>query len=80
MSDPSLLQKLAAGRLPKLLAEQKADAAVVEELFLAALSRFPDGQEKRAALEHVAGKKDRAKAFTDVLWALINTREFILNH
>jgi hypothetical protein len=80
MSDPSLLQKLAAGRLPKLLAEKRTNAFVVEELFLATLSRFPDDREMRAALEHVAGKEDRAKAFADVLWALINTREFILNH
>jgi hypothetical protein len=80
MSDPALLKKLAAGRLPKLLAEKRADAAVVEELFLATLSRFPSDQEAKAALEHLAGKKDRAKAFADVLWALINTREFILNH
>jgi hypothetical protein len=80
MSDPVLLKKLTAGRLPKLLAGKRADGEVVEELFLATLSRPPDGREARAALQHVRGKKDRAKAFTDVLWALINTREFILNH
>jgi hypothetical protein len=27
-----------------------------------------------------AQQKDRERAFTDALWALINTREFILNH
>ena len=80
MSDPALLRKLTAGRLAKLLAEKRPDGDVVEELFLATLSRFPDGREKTAALAHVAGKKDRAKAFADVLWALVNTREFILNH
>ena len=80
MSDPALLKKLTAGRLAKLLAEKRADGEVVEELFLATQSRFPDGREKKAALAHVAGKKGRAKAFADVLWALINTREFILNH
>ncbi|HZY83972.1 MAG TPA: DUF1549 and DUF1553 domain-containing protein [Gemmataceae bacterium] len=80
MSDPALLKKLAAGQLPKLLAGKKADGEVVEELFLATLSRLPEEREKKAALTHVAGKKDRAKAFADVLWALINTREFILNH
>jgi hypothetical protein len=80
MSDPSLLRKLTTGRLRKLLADRRTDADVVEELFLTTLSRFPDTREKRAALEHVVGKKDRAKAFADVIWALINTREFILNH
>jgi hypothetical protein len=80
MSDPVLLKKLTAGRLPRLLAGGRPDGEVVEELFLATLSRPPDGRESRAALEHVRGKKDRARAFADVLWALINTREFILNH
>ena len=80
MSDPALLKKLSAGRLPKLLAANKSDGDVVEDLFLATLSRFPDDREMKASLTHVAGKKDRAKAFADVLWALINTREFILNH
>ncbi len=80
MSDPSLLKKLTAGRLAKLLADKRSDGDVVEELFLATLSRFPGEREKAAALAHAAAKKDRAKAFADVLWALINTREFILNH
>jgi hypothetical protein len=80
MSDPALLKKLTAGRLAKLLAAKRPDGEVVKELFLATLSRFPDDREKTAALAHVGGKKDRAKAFADVLWALINTREFILNH
>ena len=26
------------------------------------------------------GVTDRTQAFTDTVWALINTREFILNH
>ena len=34
----------------------------------------------RAALEHLREKPDRAAGALDLLWALINTREFILNH
>jgi hypothetical protein len=80
MSDPIVLDQIGKGRLKQLLAENKADAEIVEELFLATLSRFPEEREKRAALDHVVGAPDRSKAFTDVMWALINTREFILNH
>jgi hypothetical protein len=80
MSDPVLLKKLTNGRLSKLLAEKRTDGDVIEELFLATLSRPPDEREKSAALTHLKDKKDRNKAFTDMLWALINTREFILNH
>lgn len=80
MSDPVLLKKLSSGRLPKLLSEEKTDGDAIEELFLATLSRFPDEGERKAAIKHVTGKKDRSRAFSGVLWALINTREFILNH
>ena len=59
-----------------------SDEEIVEELFLAALSRFPTGEERARALEYVAGKgkKNRPRAFADVLWALVNTAEFIFNH
>jgi hypothetical protein len=80
MSDPVVLDKIGKGRLKGLLAENKTDSDIVEELFLATLSRFPDDRERKAALEHVRELNDRQKAFVDVTWALINTREFISNH
>jgi hypothetical protein len=80
MSDEPLLKKMKTGRLQTLLADRKTDEQIVEELFLATLSRYPDDREKRSALEHVNGKPDRQGAFVDMLWALINTREFILKH
>jgi hypothetical protein len=80
MTDPVLLKKIEEGRLKHLLAAKRTDEEVVEELFLASLSRRPDATEKQAALEHVRAKADRRAGFTDVVWALINTREFILNH
>jgi hypothetical protein len=80
MTDPDLLSKITTGRLQKLLAETKGDAEAVEELFLATLSRLPTATERQTALDHVRDKKDRQAAFVDVVWGLINTREFILNH
>jgi hypothetical protein len=80
MSDPVLVEKLGKGRLQGVLAEKKTDEEIVEELFLATLSRFPNSSERQAGLDHVNRKKDRQTAFVDMLWALINTREFILNH
>jgi hypothetical protein len=80
MTDPTLLKKLTGGRLQKLLAAKMSDARIVEELFLATLSRLPDGGERAAALDRVSAAADREAGLTDVFWALINTREFILNH
>ncbi|QJX01003.1 DUF1549 domain-containing protein [Frigoriglobus tundricola] len=80
MTDPDLLKKVTSGRLQKLLAAKTADARIVEELFLATLSRLPDADERKAALDRVSAAPDREAGLADVLWALINTREFILNH
>jgi hypothetical protein len=80
MTDPVLLKKIADGRLKELLSAKKSDAAVIEDLFLATLSRLPDAREKARLLEYVQGRPNREAGFVDVVWALINTREFILNH
>jgi len=80
MTDGSLTTKLKAGR-PRALAESnRCDAEAIEELFLASLSRPASWDEARAALDHLRSHPDRAACLADVLWALINTREFVLNH
>ncbi|HKB39006.1 MAG TPA: DUF1549 and DUF1553 domain-containing protein, partial [Gemmataceae bacterium] len=79
MTDPKLLKKITGGRLARLLPEKTPDEQVIEELFLATVSRFPDEEERQWSREHLK-TKGRKDAFADVLWALINTREFILNH
>jgi hypothetical protein len=80
MSDPALLAKIEKGRLTGLLDQKKSEEVTIEELFLATLSRFPDDKEKRAAVDHVHATSDKKKGYIDVFWALLNTREFILNH
>jgi hypothetical protein len=80
MADGDLRRKIQRGRLPRLLAEKRSDEAILDELFLTALARLPDQAEKQAALKQIEKKRDRLAAYTDILWALLNTREFILNH
>jgi hypothetical protein len=82
MADPALLAKLRApqNRLKALLAAKPDDDAALDELFLATLARLPTAEERAAFAEHRAGKKDRQAAFAGVLWALVNTNEFIFNH
>jgi hypothetical protein len=82
MTDPSLLRKIGepTGRLQRLLESERTDDERLEELFLATLSRRPSDDERQAFHDHHRKAPDRRSAFTDVLWALVNTREFILNH
>lgn len=65
-------------RLDGLLAGAD-DAGVVDGLFLATLSRLPTTAERDAVVASVAGA-DRKTAFTDLFWALLNSKEFVFNH
>ena len=81
MSDPTVAQKLAQSRrLAAIVKAKMGDDAAVEELFLGTLSRLPTEKEKGDAVKYLKDAKNRPGALQDVLWALINTREFILNH
>jgi hypothetical protein len=82
MTDPALLQKFndRNGRAVKLAKMKLTNQELVDELFLSVLARSPKADEKGDALKHLSETKNRQEAITDVLWALVNTREFILNH
>lgn len=79
MTDQTLLTKINNGRLRQLLASKKPDREIVEELCLATLSRLPREDEQELFLQSVA-KRTRQQGFADLMWALINSREFVLNH
>ena len=69
------------GRAARLAGSQLADDQLIEELYLATLSRRPSDKEialMRQAFEESSG--NRRAATEDVLWTLLNTREFVYNH
>jgi hypothetical protein len=82
MTDPGIQAKLQSkiGRAAQLAAGNLSDERCLEELFLAALARPPHPDERAVFARHRAAQKDRRAALADTLWALVNTREFILNH
>jgi len=58
-----------------------ADAAkVVEEAYLRTLSRKPTAIELERSQQAIAIAENPTNGISDVLWALINSKEFILNH
>ncbi|MCI0700144.1 MAG: DUF1549 and DUF1553 domain-containing protein, partial [Planctomycetia bacterium] len=65
-------------RLGKLLSAGKTDAEILDELYLSALSRPPTATESKKLLALLAEAKDRRAAWEDVLWALLNSKEFLL--
>jgi hypothetical protein len=67
-------------RLGKLLAEKKNEKEILDALYMAALARPATDAERAPALSHVAKNMDKRKAWEDVLWAILNTREFLFRH
>ena len=51
-------------------------------LFLATLARHPTDEELTLCRQQLAkySESDRGKAYSDILWALLNSAEFALNH
>lgn len=62
--------------LSKLLQSEPDNRALVEQLFQLILARKPRENELKVTLEHVSAVSNRAEAFEDVLWSLINSAEF----
>ena len=71
----------AGGRADMLAKDTRPDAEKVEELFLWAFARKPtDEAAWQLALAHIAKHATNKKvAYENILWALINTKEFVFN-
>jgi hypothetical protein len=53
----------------------------IRELYRWVYSREPQSEEMAIATAHIAKhEKDPKIAYEDILWALINTKEFLFNH
>jgi hypothetical protein len=60
------------------MAEGKSDGEIVEELYWGALTRGPTEGEVKVMTEHIGRAKERRKGIEDVLWAVLNAKEFVL--
>ncbi|MFG0319935.1 MAG: DUF1549 domain-containing protein [Planctomycetota bacterium JB042] len=76
--------RIAEGDLPRrLLAEGRSPEEALEELYLRCLGRLPDDAERAALLATVRDAQpdhEAHLALEDVLWALLNSKEFLFNH
>ena len=82
MASPVVTQRVAADketRVARLVKSGKSDEEIVEELFLASVSRIPAADEMEVA-KRVMTEKGRQVGAEHIQWALLNTPEFLLNH
>lgn len=80
MNSPELYRKVTsdAGLCGRLSKEEIPDEKVIEELYLSAYSRFPTAEEHQVAAAHLKHTElTRKAAIEDLLWALMNTPEFV---
>jgi hypothetical protein len=87
-----LQEKIAGdkGRAAELAASPQSDDEKIRELYYLVYAREPEAKESGAARAHIEKltkeKKDKEllaakrQAYEDIIWALINTKEFLFNH
>ena len=69
------------GRIKKLAESKKTPVQIGEEIYLVAFGRMPTDQEKAIILKYFkSNKEDREAAAQDLVWAVINSAEFLFNH
>lgn len=66
--------------VPRLIAAQLTPEATTDELYLRTLSRLPTSAEREKIVAYVASQGDPQAAWSSVLWMLVNSSQFVLNH
>ncbi len=82
LNSQDVQSKLAAatGRAGALALDKGPDEPKIEDLFWSAFGRPPSSTETASALTHLkAHAEKRREAFEDILWALVNAKEFQFN-
>jgi len=81
LNAPEISEKISHrhGSVRKLVASQLSPAELIDELYLSTLSRFPTDTEQ-ALMIQAFSENDRRAAAEDVLWSLLNSKEFVFNH
>jgi hypothetical protein len=70
----------ANGRADLLARDPRPDAEKVEEMFMWTFARRPAPKDLQVALEHINRHAANKKvAYENILWALVNTKEFVFN-
>ncbi len=64
--------------LADLLAKGKSDDEIIAALYERVLARKPSDQEKATCRRYISKVSDRKEGLEDVLWALVNSTEFLL--
>ncbi|HWG46069.1 MAG TPA: DUF1553 domain-containing protein [Gemmataceae bacterium] len=70
----------AGGRAARIVKEIGDDEQRIEEIFLVTLARLPRDAERQACRKYIGQSPSPIKGVQGILWSLLNTREFVLQH
>ena len=76
----ALKSKKGATRLGEILASERVPADRIRAIYLAVLSRLPSAAELARSATYVAQHGGGNEAYEDVMWSVLNSSEFVLNH
>ena len=82
LGESGAMEALLIDRSGQLLARGASHAEIVEEAYLASLSRYPTDDERAAVLEvlDAAPAEERRLVVEDLFWSLLSGKEFLFNH
>jgi hypothetical protein len=84
LNSPEIQQKLTAGggRVAKWASDNRTDAEKLDELYWLCYARVPTAEERDVCLAYLAKRRSENKirqGYEDLVWTLINTKEFLFN-
>jgi hypothetical protein len=68
------------GRLAKILNDNKDDEKATDEIFLSTFGRVPTSGEREAVNKALSAGDPREEVYRDLMWALMNSKEFSFSH
>jgi len=68
------------GRVARLVNAKKSIPEITEECYLGSLSRRPTDKEQAAAKKLISAAPSLREGVEDLMWGLLNTKEFMFNH
>ena len=82
LNSTQVTDKINKSKKLKLLTDQFSDKEkLITEIYLLVLNRFPTPSETSIAVNYFSEtKKDKYQNTSDLVWALINTKEFLFDH
>lgn len=83
LNAPEIAEKIShrTGRPRRLAESELPPEQIIEEIYLAALSRFPTEAERELMMQAFTDPQStRRTGAEDVLWTVLNSKEFVYNH